>query len=107
MKPTRSIYRLLSGLAESARALAGRLYVDSGVLNPQLNAEVIGPEASALWAKSRLRDRIDAVIAHEYEESSGIPHDQVVERVAETALRVGENARRILRSIANAEKRHR
>jgi hypothetical protein len=43
---------------------AGRVYVDSGVLNPELNAEAIGPEASRLWAKSRLRDRIDAVIAH-------------------------------------------
>jgi hypothetical protein len=68
-------------------------------------AEAIGPQASTLWAKSRLRDRIDAVIAHEHEESGGIPHLQVVERVAETALPVGENARHILRSIAEGEKR--
>jgi hypothetical protein len=81
--------------------------VDSGVLNPLLNAEAIGPEASKLWARSRLRDRIDAVIAHEYEESGGISHDQVVERVAETALPIGESARRILRSIAEGEKRQR
>jgi hypothetical protein len=81
--------------------------VDSGALNPQLNAEAISPEASALWAKSRLRNRIDAVIAHEYEESGGISHDQVVERVAETTLPIGENARRILRSIAEGEKRQR
>jgi hypothetical protein len=86
---------------------AGRIYVDSGALNPRLNAEAIGPEASALWARSRLRDRIDAVIAHEYEEGGGISHDQVVERVAETALPIGENARRILRSIAEGEKRQR
>ena len=81
--------------------------MDSGVLNPQLNAEVIGPEASALWARSRLRDRIHAVIAHEYEESGGIPHDQVVDRVAETTLPIGENARRVLRSTAKGEKRQR
>ena len=29
-----------------------RLFVDSGVLNPDLNAEVIGSEASKVWAKS-------------------------------------------------------
>ena len=86
---------------------AGRIYVDSGVLNPQLNSEALCPEASTLWARSRLRDRIDAVIAHEYEESGGISHDQVVERVAETALPIGESARRILRSIAEGEKRQR
>jgi hypothetical protein len=50
--------------------------VDSGVLSPQLNAEVIGPRASAIWEKARLRDRIDAVIAHEFEESlAGIHQD--------------------------------
>jgi hypothetical protein len=86
---------------------AGRLYVDSGVLNPELNAQAIGPEASAVWARSRLRDRIDAVIAHEHEEGAGIPHDQVVDRVAETALPISEKARRILRSIAEGEKRRR
>ncbi len=34
-----------------------RLFVDSGVLNPELDAALIGPEASRVWAKSRLRDR--------------------------------------------------
>ena len=86
---------------------AGRLYVDSGVLNPDLDAQAIGPEASALWAKSRLRDRTDAVIAHEHQEGAGIPHNQVVVRVAETVLPISENARRILRSIAEGEKRRR
>jgi hypothetical protein len=52
-----------------------------------------------------LRDRIDAVSDHEYEEGTGIPHDQVVDRVAETALPLSENARCILRSIAEGEKR--
>jgi hypothetical protein len=77
-----------------------RLFVDSGVLNPELNARDIGPEASSLWAKSRLRDRIDAVIVHEYLEAQGIPHDEVVQRAAETDLPISENARRILRRIA-------
>jgi hypothetical protein len=85
--------------------LAGRVYVDSGVLNPELNAEAIGPEASSLWARSQLRDRIDAVIAHEHLEGRGVPHDEVVQRVPETDLPVGEKARKILRSMAEGVRR--
>ena len=43
--------------------------MDSGAFNPELNAQVNGPEATKLWAKSRLRDRIDSVIAHEHLEA--------------------------------------
>jgi len=82
-----------------------RLFVDSGVLNPELNAEVIGSEASKVWAKARLRDRIEAVIVHEHLEAQGIPHDEVVERAADTNLPISENARRILRSIAEGVRR--
>jgi hypothetical protein len=57
--------------------------------------------------RDRRRLGRSTLIAHEYEESGGISHDQVVERVAETALPIGESARRILRSIAEGEKRQR
>jgi hypothetical protein len=87
--------------------LASRLYVDSGSLNPMLNAEAIGPAAERVWAKSRLRDRIEAVIAHEDLESSGMPHDDVVQRVPDTDLPIGVNARKILRSMADGAKRER
>ena len=79
-----------------------RLFVDSGVLNPKLNAEVIGSEASKVWAKARLHDRIEAVIVHGHLEAQGIPHDEVVERAADTNLPISENAQRILRGIAEA-----
>jgi hypothetical protein len=82
-----------------------RLFVDRGVLNPELNAAAIGPEASRLWAKSRLRDRIDAVTAHEHLEARGIAHDEVVQRVPDTDLPIGKNAERILRSMAHGVKR--
>lgn len=85
----------------------GRLYVDSGVLNPELNAAEIGPEAASVWAGARVRDRIEAVIPHEDLESRGIPHDQVVQRAPETELPISENARRILRSMAEGAKRER
>jgi hypothetical protein len=79
--------------------------VDSGVLNPQLNAQAFGPEASSLWAKARLRDRIDAVIVHEHEEAMGVRHEEAVQRAAETPLPISDQARRILRAIAENEKR--
>jgi hypothetical protein len=82
-----------------------RLFVDSGVLNPDLDADVIGAEASNIWAKSRLRDRIDAVIVHEYLEAQGLLHDDVVQRAADCDLPISENARRILRRIAEGVRR--
>ena len=74
--------------------------MDSGILNPALNADEIGPEAARVWEKSRIRDRIKAIIAHEDLESQGVPHDEVVQRVPETDLPIGDNARRILRTTA-------
>jgi hypothetical protein len=84
-----------------------RLFVDSGALNAELNAQVNGPEATGIWAKSRLRDRIDSVIAHEHLEAQGVSHDEVVERVADTPLPISEKARRILRATAEGVKRKR
>jgi hypothetical protein len=88
-----------------SHGIGRRLFVDSGVLNPELNAEAIGPEATQVWADSRLRDRIDAVTAHEHLEAQGVPHDEVAQRVPDTELPIGENARRILRSMAEGVKR--
>ncbi len=87
--------------------LHGRLFVDSGALNPELNARLNGPEATKRWSRSRLRDRIDSVIAHEHLEAQGVPHDDVVERAADTPLPISENARRILRATAEGVNRRR
>jgi len=48
---------------------------------------------------------MDAVIAHEQEEARGTPHEEVVERAPDTTLPIGDNARRILRTIAEGVKR--
>lgn len=85
----------------------GRLYVDSGILNPELNAAENGPEAARIWAESRLRDRIQAVVAHEDIESRGVSHDVAVQLAPDSELPIGANARRILRSIADGAKRER
>jgi hypothetical protein len=42
----------------------GRINIDSGLLNPDQISEQYGKKAGKLRAKSRLRDREDALIAH-------------------------------------------
>jgi hypothetical protein len=44
----------------------GALTVDSGVFNPELLGTLPGNQD---WAKARLRDRLDATIAHEHDEA--------------------------------------
>jgi hypothetical protein len=63
-------------------------------------AQTLGPKVSAIWAKSRLRDRIDAIIAHEHYEGLGLSHDETAALAPDTPLGVREGARRILRAIA-------
>jgi hypothetical protein len=75
--------------------------VDSGVLNPDLN--VGGSEAKAAWKNARLRDRIDAVAAHEDAEvAAGGSHEDALQNAPNTALPVRDNAREILRAMAAA-----
>ena len=82
--------------------------MDSGILNPRWHAESIGLEAEALWEKARLRDRIDAAIAHEFEEVKAEgSHDLAVENAPETALPINEKVRELLRAIREGERRYR
>jgi hypothetical protein len=74
----------------------GRLTVDSGVFNPELMA---GQHAEKVWPKSRLRDRLDAIIAHEYEEAKGGGHIAALARGPDTELPIRESARKLLRSM--------
>ena len=74
--------------------------VNSVVLNPELLTERYGLEVGKIWAKSRLRDRIDAVIAHEVAEARTGRHEGAEAMAAETDLPVSEGARRILRAMA-------
>jgi hypothetical protein len=60
------------------------------------------------WSKARLRDRIDAAIAHEYTEALAKPmpgldfHEQAVTFAPDTALNIGPIARQILREYRTA-----
>lgn len=74
--------------------------VDSGVLNPNLLGDpAAGGEARA-WSRARLRDRIDAVIAHEYEECTRGSDQAARQHAPTTGLRISDEARAILRQMA-------
>jgi hypothetical protein len=72
--------------------------VDSGVLNPEL---LKGKKGGRIWPKMRLKDRIDAIIAHEYEELRwGGKHIEALKAAAHTELPISEEARRLNRARA-------
>jgi hypothetical protein len=72
--------------------------IDSGVLNPEL---LNGQKGGRIWPGLRLRDRIDATIAHEYEElrHEG-KHAAAIKAAAKTDLPISDEARRLNRARA-------
>jgi hypothetical protein len=73
--------------------------VDSGVLNPNLLGDPTATVAARLWSRARLRDRIDAVIAHEYEECVRGTDLAARQHAPTTTLRISDEARAILRAM--------
>jgi hypothetical protein len=72
--------------------------VDSGVLNPDL---LNGKRGGRIWPKMRLKDRIDASIAHEYEELRAAgKHADALKAAPKTALPISDEARRLNRARA-------
>jgi hypothetical protein len=78
------------------RNITTGITVNSGVLNLDL---LKGRKGSRQWPKARLRDRIDAIIAHEWVESKTLDHDEAL-KVAGTELPVTDGASRILRAMS-------
>ena len=72
--------------------------VDSGVLNPDL---LKGQKGERLFPLTRLRDRIDAIIAHEYEELRHGSHVEALQAAATTELPISDEARRLCRAMAS------
>ncbi len=70
--------------------------VNSGVLNPEL---LKGRKGGRIWPRARLRDRIDAAIAHEWAESKHVDHEAALKAAARTELPVSAGARRILKAM--------
>jgi hypothetical protein len=74
--------------------------VDSGLFNAEFLKNDYGEEAAALYAKSRLRDRLDAIIAHEYEEHRhGMNHLEALKHAPKTDLPISDRARAIARAM--------
>jgi hypothetical protein len=71
--------------------------VNSGALNPAL---LKGKKGGRIWPKARLRDRIDAIIAHEWAEARHGDHGAALKAGARTELSVSPGARRILKAMA-------
>ncbi len=71
--------------------------VDAGVLNLEL---LKGKKGGRIWPKMRLKDRIDAIIAHEYEELRRGSHIEALHAAARTELPISDGARRLCRAMA-------
>jgi hypothetical protein len=72
--------------------------VNSGVLNPEL---LKGKKGGRIWPKMRLKDRIDAIVAHEYEELRAEGnHAKALKGAAKTELPISDEARRLNRARA-------
>jgi hypothetical protein len=78
-------------------SITSGIVINSGVLNPHL---LVGRPGSEAWARARLRDRIDAVIAHEYEESQVGTHKGAIVTAPRTTLPISPGARSILQAMA-------
>ena len=70
--------------------------VNSGCLNPGL---LKGKPGARVYAGATLRDRIDAIIAHEYEEDRLGGHEAALKYGWKTELPVTDGARRILKAM--------
>jgi hypothetical protein len=83
-------------------ATGGRINIDSGVLNPNRMNYLPAP-APVAWTHARLRDRIDAAIAHEDAEWRHGSHEAAVEYAPKTELPISQAARTLLTLISLAE----
>ena len=78
-----------------------------GKLFPAYSLALDGPyggEAGALWRKSRLRDRMQAIIAHEMAEHEHDDHELALIAAPDTTLAIGRGARELLRRMENGWK---
>jgi hypothetical protein len=70
------------------------------VLNDDLLKKDYGRLAGKLFEREALRHRLDAIIAHEYEEHRhGMDHDAALKAAPNTKLPISERAREIAKAM--------
>jgi hypothetical protein len=90
-------WRAFDPEGRSGGNITSGIYLNSGVLNPEL---LKGKKGGRIWPKARLRDRIDAIIAHEWAESKTTDHVAALRAAHRTELPISDEARRICRAMA-------
>ncbi len=69
------------------------------MFNPDQLKRDYGDYAGKVWAKSRLRDRIDAIVIHEECEAQSGTHEDALALAPQTRRPVRHEAREILRAM--------
>jgi hypothetical protein len=78
----------------------GRIVIDSGLFNTDYLKADYGEAAAKLYEQSRLRHRLDSIIAHEYEEHRhGMSHVEALRHAATTELPISDGGREIARAM--------
>ena len=90
-------WRVFDPDEKTGGSISTGIVVDSGVLNPDL---LKGQKGGRVWAKETIRNRIDAIIAHEWAEDRTQDHGEALKAAVRTELPVGDGARRILKAMA-------
>jgi len=79
---------------------AGQVTLDFGLMNPDLLAVRYDEEAQKAWRRTRIKDRAEAIIAHELaEHEHGSDHELALIAGPETKLAIRHAARTLLRQM--------
>jgi hypothetical protein len=79
---------------------AGQVTLDSGLMNPELLAAHYDEATQDAWKRTRIKDRAQAIIAHELAEHVyGGDHELGLIAGTETGLPISHAARALLRSM--------
>jgi len=86
---------VLECLPKSSQPWTSSWDADSGILKTDLLKADYGKKAPTLFGRSRPHDRLDAIIAHEYEKQRTGSHASALNAAPKTDLPIGERAREI------------
>ena len=78
----------------------GQVNLDSGLLNPELLANAYDEAAQTAWKRTRIKDRAQAIIAHELAEYEHQGNQQLALIAGpDTEMPISHSARELLRAM--------